>query len=210
MSLRYRPDTDLVLKNVNFNIEGGMKVGVVGRTGAGKSTIALTLSRILELESGSIEIDGVDISKVGLQRLRNKVTMIPQDPTLFKGTLRFNIDPSEEVPTERILELIEKAGLDELLKKQLKDNQSILDMEIKEAGSNLSSGEKQLISICRAILRKAKVVVLDEATSNIDVLTEKKILKLLSEDLAESTVITIAHRLNTIIKSDRILVLGEG
>ena len=136
--------------------------------------------------------------------------MIPQDPTLFKGTLRFNIDPTEKVSEDDLLCLIEKAGLDKLLEKQLKDNQSILDLEIKEAGSNLSSGEKQLISICRAILRKAKVVVLDEATSNIDVLTEKKILKLLKEDLKESTVITIAHRLNTIINSDRIAVLGAG
>lgn len=149
-----------------------MKVGIVGRTGAGKSTVALTLSRILELESGSIEIDGVDISKVGLHRLRSKVTTIPQDPVLFKDTLRFNIDPTETVETETIDKLIAKSGLDELLKNQLKDDQNVLDLEIKEGGSNLSSGEKQLICICRAVLRKAKVVVLDEATSNIDVLTE--------------------------------------
>lgn len=209
--LRYRPTTDVVLNNLSFNIAAGEKVGIVGRTAAGKSTIALTLSRILELESGSIEIDGVDISKVGLNRLRSKVTMIPQDPILFKGSLKFNIDPTETIADEVLENMIQKAGLYELLQKDKScEQKSLLDFEVTEGGENLSSGEKQLISIIRAVLRKAKVVILDEATANIDVLTEQKILKFMNEEMKESTVITIAHRLNTVIKSDKIAVMGHG
>jgi ABC-type multidrug transport system fused ATPase/permease subunit len=149
-------------------------------------------------------IDDIDISKVGLQRLRSKVTVIPQDPTLFKGSLWFNIDPTGSQPDDVINSLVKRAGLDDLL---LKSN---TDFQIKESGSNLSSGEKQLICICRAILRNAKIVILDEATSNIDVMTEQRILSLMTEELADSTVITIAHRLNTVITSDQVLVLSEG
>lgn len=209
MTVRYRPNTERVFENVSFTVEPKMKVGVVGRTGAGKSTTALTLARILELEEGAIFIDGVDISKVGLERLRRKVTMIPQDPVLFKNTLRYNIDPTETLKDEELLDIVNKAGLDELLKKSKNNDKPVLDFEISENGDNLSSGEKQLICICRAVLRKSKVVVLDEATSNIDVITEQKILKLLREEMKDSTVITIAHRLNTIIRSDRICMLGK-
>lgn len=209
MTVRYRPNCERVFEDISFKIEPGMKVGVVGRTGAGKSTTALTIARILELEEGSIVIDGIDIAKVGLERLRRQVTMIPQDPVLFKNTLRFNIDPTEVYSDEVLLELVKKAGLDELINKQGSEIENVLDYEIQEAGGNLSSGQKQLICICRAVLRKSKVVVLDEATSNIDVITEQRILKLLSEELKDSTVITIAHRLNTIIKSDRVVLLGK-
>jgi len=180
-------------------MQPSMKVGIVGRTGAGKSTIALTLSRILEIEKGTITIDGVDISKIALSKLREKVTMVPQDAALFKNTLHYNLDPTMTVPKERLLDLIEKANLPELLKKQIEEGKSILDVEVKAGGSNLSSGEKQLICMVRAIARGAKVVLMDEATSNIDIVTEKKILALIAGEMKEATVVTIAHRLNTII-----------
>lgn len=206
--LRYRPTTDIVLNNLSFEVKPGVKVGVVGRTGAGKSTLGLAMLRILELQSGKIEIDGVDISKIGLDDLRQKVTTIPQDPTLFKGSLKFNIDPHERETNETIDKLLKKAGLDELLK--LDKDTPLRDYMIEEGGGNLSAGEKQLICICRAVLRKAKVVIFDEATANIDVLTEQKILKLIKEDFKEASVITIAHRLNTIIKSDMVAVMSFG
>lgn len=190
-----------------------MKVGVVGRTGAGKSTICLSISRIVELCGGRIEIDGTDIRKVDLQLLRRKVTVISQDPTLFKGSIRFNLDPFRKVSDAAIERLLIKAGLEDLLNREMDgDGQETesshaglessqnsvaageqegelllrspsvsskkargVNFRIAENGSNLSAGEKQLICICRAILRKNKVVVLDEATANIDIVTEKKI-----------------------------------
>ncbi len=215
-SLRYRPTTEIVLKNLSFVVSPGTKVGVVGRTGAGKSTICLSISRIVELCGGRIEIDGIDIRKVDLQQLRRKVTVISQDPTLFKGSLRFNLDPFRRVSDQAIESLLVKAGLQDLLNREVKEaedatvessmgeyeenhesvatgereNQQMLRnpssasksrkvrgiyFKVAENGSNLSAGEKQLICICRAILRKNKVVVLDEATANIDIVTEKKI-----------------------------------
>jgi ABC-type multidrug transport system fused ATPase/permease subunit len=201
------------LKNLTFRVEPGMKVGVVGRTGAGKSTICLSISRIVELCGGRIEIDGTDIRKVDLQLLRRKVTVISQDPTLFKGSIRFNLDPFRKVSDAAIERLLIKAGLEDLLNREMDgDGQETesshaglessqnsvaageqegelllrspsvsskkargVNFRIAENGSNLSAGEKQLICICRAILRKNKVVVLDEATANIDIVTEKKI-----------------------------------
>ena len=204
LSLQYRPETPLVLKNLTFNVKQGDKIGIVGRTGAGKSTICLCLSRILEPTNGQIIVDGVDISKLNLTDLRSRITVIPQDPIMFKGTLRYNLDPSKKVDEQEILRVLEEAQLGELIK------QDGLDLKIDENGSNLSSGEKQLICICRAILRKSKVVILDEATSNIDVVTEQKIQHLLNTCLDGCTVLTVAHRLNTIMNSQKILVLSFG
>ena len=143
----------------------------MGRTGAGKSTICLSLSRIVEIVGGSILIDGEDISKLELNDLRASITVIPQDPTMFTGTLRFNLDPESTCSDERILEVLNKASLQDLLSREDKG----LLTELTENGQNLSSGERQLICICRAILRSSKVVILDEATANIDVVTEQKI-----------------------------------
>jgi len=206
--LRYRPTTELVLKGLNFKIQAGMKVGVVGRTGAGKSTLGLTLLRLMEVETGSIEIDGIDISKVELQHLRHKITTIAQEATLFKGTLRFNIDPYEMESHENIDALLERAGLTKLLKYE--EGTAVRDFQIEEGGNNLSTGEKQIVCICRAVLRKAKVVIFDEATANIDVVTEHKILDLVKTEFTDATVMTIAHRLNTIINSDMIAVMSYG
>lgn len=168
VSLKYRPDTELVLHNLSFEVQKGHKIGVVGRTGAGKSTICLAISRIVELTEGSILVDDLDISEMSIETLRARITVIPQDPTMFTGTLRFNLDPENKATDEDILHLIKDAQLQSLID----NNPKGLEQEITENGSNLSSGEKQLLCICRAILRKSKLVILDEATANIDVVTE--------------------------------------
>lgn len=251
VELRYRPNTNLVLKKLNFEVTPGHKVGVVGRTGAGKSTLSMALTRIVELADGKIEIDGQDISKLPIADLRNQITMIPQDPVMFSGSLRFNLDPFDEAGDDRITELIKKAGLEYLLEgkskveleeerkalakklemqgseeseegstaeateedkevKEEDDEGKGLKFKVKEEGKNLSVGERQLICIIRAILRSNRIVILDEATANIDVVTEQTIQKLIDEEFKGATVICIAHRLNTIIRSDRVLVMGEG
>jgi len=193
--LKYRPDTELVLKNLNFTIQPTQKVGIVGRTGAGKSTIWLALTRIVEAYQGCITIDGQDISELSLESLRNEIAIIPQDPTLFEGTLRYNLDPENQCSDLEILQVLNQASLTDLVSR---DSQ-LLEQRIEEKGQNLSSGERQLICISRAILRKNKIVLLDEATANIDIKTEETIQKLIDEKLVNSTVITIAHRLNTVI-----------
>ena len=205
-SLKYRPDTEIVLNNLSFDIKNNEKIGVVGRTGAGKSTIWLALCRIVEAHSGSIIIDGKDISDLGLSDLRQKITIIPQDPTLFDGSLRFNLDPEGIYSDSYLLDLSKQASLEKLI---LRDDKG-LDQAIEEGGQNLSSGEKQLICICRAILKKNKIVLMDEATANIDIKTEETIQSLIHEKFNDSTVITIAHRLNTIINSDKVLVMERG
>ena len=181
LSIKYRHDTELVLKNVSFKIEASQKIGVVGRTGAGKSTLCLALCRIVEAASGQIFIDGVDISKISLQNLREKIAIIPQDPTLFEGTLRFNLDPENKSSDPELIELLKLASLENFIDR----NHEGLNQQIEEKGQNLSSGEKQLICIWRAILRNNRVVLMDEATANIDIKTEEAIQKLiyLSSDL---------------------------
>mmetsp|Transcript_19102 Transcript_19102/g.18734 ORF Transcript_19102/g.18734 Transcript_19102/m.18734 type:complete len:705 (+) Transcript_19102:2007-4121(+) len=205
-SLKYRPDTEVVLKNLNFTIKPKEKIGIVGRTGAGKSTICLALCRIVEAFEGKIKIDGIDVSTLGIADLRERITIIPQDPTLFEGTLRFNLDPVGTIPDVELLRMARKANLEEFINRDDKG----LDQKIEDGGKNLSSGEKQLICILRAILRKNKIVLMDEATANIDIKTEQIIQKLIHEEFEDSTVLTIAHRLNTIINSDRVLVLSRG
>ena len=204
--LQYRPTTEVVLKNLSFKALPGEKIGVVGRTGAGKSTICLSMNRIVEIISGQILVDNVDINSVQIEHLRSCITVIPQDPTIFSGTLRFNLDPYETTSDERLIEVLRVAQLEDLLHKDRRG----LDQTVQENGSNLSSGEKQLLCICRAILRRSKVIVLDEATANIDVVTEQKIQRLIAEEFDGCTMITIAHRLNTIMQSDKIMVLSYG
>lgn len=222
VQLRYRPNTELVLKGLSFNVQGGHKIGVVGRTGAGKSTISMAITRIVEIEGGAIELDGQNISHISLDRLREKITIIPQDPTFFSGTLRFNLDPLNNHPDSEILALMKEAGLENILeratnseKKEEEEGEegtkkTGLDLEIAEGGNNLSGGEKQLLCICRAILRQNKVIIMDEATANIDIATEQKIQHMINVALKDCTVMTIAHRLQTIIDSDRVMVMGEG
>ena len=204
-SVRYRPTTEIVLKNLNFEIQGNEKVGVVGRTGSGKSTICLCLFRILEPLEGTIYIDGEDITKIGLDILRQNLTIIPQDPCLMEGSLKYNIDPFDKAKDEEIISILKKIGFE-----YTEPDDKILNRKIEQGGSNLSVGEKQLICIARAILRKTKIIVMDEATANIDMKTEEKIQKALQYVLSYSTVITVAHRIKTIINYDKILVLNNG
>ena len=194
------------MKNLNFNIEGKEKVGIVGRTGSGKSTITLCLFRILEATEGKILIDNVDISTIGLNLLRNNLTIIPQDPALMEGSLRYNIDPLEKNDDNEIIRVMQKIGFDYIIKR----NKEGLNQEIAEGGSNLSVGEKQLICITRAILRKSKIIIMDEATASIDYKTEEIIQKAINELLNDSTFITIAHRIKTILGYDKILTLDNG
>ena len=203
-SAKYRPDTKIVLNNLNFIINHGEKIGVVGRTGSGKSTLGLCLCRIIEASSGKILIDDVDIALLGLALLRNIISVIPQDPTLMKGTLRENLDPLGKTKDKIMINKLKLLELDYLLK------ENGLDFLVKDNGNNLSAGERQLICIVRSMLRKSKIIVMDEATSSIDYKSEKIIQKAVLNTLKDSTVITIAHRIKTIIEYDRIFVFDKG
>ena len=203
-SAKYRHDTPLILKNITFEIEPGQKIGVVGRTGSGKSTLLLCLFRILEAYKGKILIDDIDISKINLQILRQSLTIIPQEPILLEGNLRDNIDPTKTFNDFEILKLLNDVGLNDFMKDKN------LDYKIEDNGANISVGEKQLLCIARALLKKTKIILMDEATANIDYRTENALKKNIHENIEESTVITIAHRIKTIINYDKILVLKEG
>jgi ABC-type multidrug transport system fused ATPase/permease subunit len=204
-SAKYRPDTELALKNLNLDINPHEKIGVVGRTGSGKSTLCLCVFRILEPYTGKILIDDVDITKIGLKFLREIITVIPQDPTLIEGTLKQNLDPIDKFTDEEIEEQMKEIGLEYMLSKK-----NGLKYRVSEGGLNLSVGERQLICIARAILRRSKIIIMDEATSSIDYKTETLIQQSLEKSLRDSTVITIAHRIKTIINYDRIIVLQRG
>ncbi|CAD8204753.1 unnamed protein product [Paramecium octaurelia] len=204
-SVNYRNNLPLVLRNLSFSIESQEKIGIVGRTGAGKSSITLSILRIVEALQGRIEIDDVDISKVQMQRLRSSITTILQDPVIFTGTIRQNLDPLKTCSDEEIMKVIEECCLLQLI-----NDRNGLNTSINEGGDNLSAGEKQLICIARAILKKSKIVLIDEATANIDIETEQKIQQALQRLFKDHTVITIAHRINTILHCDKIFVMSKG
>ena len=203
--VKYRPDTKLVLKNINFTIAPGEKIGIVGRTGSGKTTLCLSLFRILEATTGKILIDNVDISEIGLELLRDSIAFIPQDPKLIDGTLRENIDPLGQYRDEDIIFQLNVNGLAYLL-----DYQGGLEGEIEADGSNFSVGEKQLICITRAMLKRSKIVIMDEANSSFDYKTDLLIQKSLMKSFQNCTLITIAHKIQTIMNYDRIFELNDG
>ena len=194
------------MKNVSLTIRAGEHIGLVGRTGCGKSTLALCLFRLIEPFSGKIYIDDVDITSIGLKKLRENLTIITQESTILDGTLRYNFDPKGEHSDKEIYKVLKKIGFDEFVKKK----RFKLSHTISENGSNLSIGEKQLICITRAILRKSKIVILDEATASIDFRHEEIVQKAIDQLLKNSTLISIAHRIKTVLNSDKILVLENG
>ena len=215
-SCRYRPETELVIKKLNAKINGGEKIGIVGKSGSGKSTLLLSLFRIVEPLHGKIIIDGINIADISLNNLRERMCIVPQEPTLFEGTVRDNVDPLKKYSDQEIFHILKELEFFDIIssnnkyitKKEL--IKKYLNFKIKESGINISLGKKQLLCFARAILKNAKIIVLDEATAALDQKTEDIIQKSIDNYFKNSTVFSIAHRIKCVLDFDRIMVFDEG
>jgi len=213
VEMRYRKDLPLVLQGLTMKVAAGERVGIVGRTGAGKSSIMSTLFRLVELSGGSISIDGVNIATVGLQDLRSRLAIIPQDPTLFRGTVRSNLDPFNEHTDLELWSALRQSDLieaDAKVDDKTTHSRIHLDATVEEEGLNFSLGQRQLMALARALVRGSQIIVCDEATSSVDMDTDQKIQRTIATGFKGKTLLCIAHRLKTIIGYDRICVMDQG
>lgn len=206
VEMRYREGLELVLKGVSVSIAGGEKVGIVGRTGSGKSSLMIAILRMVELAGGRIVVDGVDLGSLGLDDVRKHITIIPQDPVLFSGTIRFNLDPFDEHTEAELWDALEKSHM----KQFVSEFEGGLDAPVSEYGENMSAGQRQVICLTRALLRNSKVLILDEASSSLDMETDRLIQETIRTHLKDATILTIAHRLFTLADYDKIIVMEEG
>jgi len=208
LDIAYSANLPLVLKDVSFTVEGSQSIGIVGRTGAGKSSLTLSLLRLIEPRNGSILVDGIDISTVKLRDLRTRIAFIPQDPVLFSGTVRSNLDYFKQVPEDKLHDALRRV---QLLADKGDEKSALftLDSPISTGGSNMSQGQRQLLCLARVLIRKPRIMILDEATSAVDNKTDLLIQDTIKKEF-DGTLIVVAHRLRTIAGFDQVIVMSDG